>query len=111
MIQKIRKKLPEIVVILLCMVILGVGVSHKEGYHMDELLSFELANAEFNPWIVPTQPQGRLAKFVHNEIDGETFGETVENLMDVVKDVIQNRGNSLLLSYTADVYEEPALIS
>jgi len=111
MIQKIRERLPEIAVILLCMVILGVGVSQKEGYHMDELLSFELANAEFNPWIVPTQPEGRLAKFVHNEIDGETLGETVGNLVDVVKDVIQNRGNSLLLSYTADVYEEPAWIS
>ena len=40
---------------------------------MDELLSFELANGEFNPWIVPTQPQGRLAKFVENEIRGESF--------------------------------------
>ncbi len=111
MIQKIREKLPEIAVIFLCMVILGFGVSQKEGYHMDELLSFELANAEFNPWIVPTQPEGRLAKFVHNEIDGENLSETVQNLVDVVFDVIQNRGNSLLLSYTADVYEEPAWIT
>ena len=111
MIQKIREKLPEIAVILLCMFMLGVGVSLKEGYHMDELLSFELANAEFNPWIVPTQPEGRLAKFVHNEIDGENLGETLGNLMKVVKDVIQNRGDSLLLSYTADVYEEPTWIS
>lgn len=111
MMQKIRGKLPELAVILFCIIILGFGVSLKEGYHMDELLSFELANAEFNPWIVPTQPEGRLAKFVHNEIDGDTLGETWGNLVDVVRDVIQNRGNSLLLSYTADVYEEPVWIS
>ena len=50
--------------------IMCVGVSFKEGYHMDELLSFELANARYNPWIVPTQPEGRLAKFVREEIQG-----------------------------------------
>lgn len=111
MMQKIQKKLPEILVILLCMIILGVGVSGKEGFHMDELLSFELANAEFNPWIVPTQPEGRLAKFVHNEIDGETLGETLGNFVGVVKDVLQNGGNSRLLTYQADVYAEPAWIT
>lgn len=111
MVQKIRAKLPEIAVILLCMIILGFGVSQKEGYHMDELLSFELANAEFNPWIVPTQPEGRLAKFVRNEIDGKNFGETLGNLVDVVADVLQNGGSSRLLSYKADVYEEPVWIT
>lgn len=111
MVERIRKKLPEIAVILLCMIILGAGVSQKEGYHMDELLSFELANAEFNPWIVPTQPEGRLAKFVHNEIDGESIGEIVGNLWDVALDVLQNGGNSRLLSYQADVYEEPVWIT
>lgn len=109
--QKIQKKLPEILVILLCMIILGIGVSRKEGFHMDELLSFELANAEFNPWIVPTQPEGRLAKFVHNEIEGESLGETLGNLTKVVEDVLQNGKDSLLLSYQADVYEEPAWIT
>ena len=39
---------------------------------MDELLTFELANAEFTPWIVTTQPVGRLEKFVQNEIYGDT---------------------------------------
>ena len=78
---------------------------------MDELLSFELSNAEFNPWIVPTQPEGRLAKFVHNEIDGENFGETLGNLADTVWDVLENRGSSKLLSYEADVYEEPVWIT
>jgi len=111
MMQNIRKKLPEIAVILLCMIVLAVGVSQKEGYHMDELLSFELANAEYNPWIVPTQPEGRLAKFIHNEIDGENLGETIGNLVDTVTDILQNRGNSKLLSYTADVYEEPVWIT
>ena len=78
---------------------------------MDELLSFELSNARYNPWIVPTQPEGRLAKFVREEIQGDSFPETVSNLADTVKDVLKNRGNSKLLSYKADVYEEPVWIS
>lgn len=78
---------------------------------MDELLSFELSNAEFNPWIVPTQPQGRLAKFVQQELRGDSMGETLSNLISTVKDVLQNRGGSRLFSYTADVYEEPVWIT
>lgn len=109
--KKIRKKIPEILVILICMLVLGVGVGSKEGYHMDELLSFELSNAAYNPWIVPTQPQGRLAKFVANEIQGDTLGDTLGNLKDTILDVWNNRGNSTLLSYKADVYEEPVWIS
>lgn len=110
LLERLKKKSLELAVILICVAALGVGISQKEGFHMDELLSFELANARFNPWIVPTQPQGRLAKFVENEIDGDTIGETVSNLADTVRDVLQNRGYSKLLSYTADVYEEPVWI-
>lgn len=109
--KKIREKAYEIAVILVCVAVFCFFVSCKQGFHMDELLSFELANAEFNPWIVTTQPEGRLAKFVHNEIDGETFGETLDNLADTVRDVLQNRGSSKLLTYTADVYEEPVWIT
>ena len=100
--------------ILALAVILLAGlffVSKKQGYHMDELLSFELANAEFTPWIVPTQPEGRLEKFVRNEIYGDSFGETCSNIAENVKDVLQNRGASKMLSYKADVYEEPVWIS
>ena len=111
MLETIREKAYEIMIVLVCMAVFCLFVSWKEGFHMDELLSFELANAEFNPWIVTTQPEGRLAKFVHNEIDGETPGETMGNLADTVKDVLQNRGNSKLLTYTADVYEEPVWIT
>lgn len=107
----IKENIPELTVIFLCVILLGAGVSQKEGFHMDELLSFELSNAEFTPWIVPTQPEGRLAKYVHNEIDGDTFGETMGNLFDTVIDVLQNRGNSKLLSYKADVFEEPTWIT
>lgn len=109
--KKIREKGYEIAVMLVCVAVFCFFVSCKQGFHMDELLSFELANAEFNPWIVTTQPEGRLAKFVHNEIDGETLGETLGNLADTVRDVLQNRGNSKLLTYTADVYEEPVWIT
>ncbi len=109
--KKLKKNGFEIVVTVICLLVLGFFVSMKQGFHMDELLSFELSNAEFNPWIVTTQPEGRLAKFVHNEIDGETFGETMENLAAEIKDVLKNRGNSKLLTYEADVYEEPVWIS
>lgn len=106
-----RQRLTEILVVLLCLTVLAVGVGHKEGYHMDELLSFELANARFTPWIVPTQPEGRLEKFVKNEIEGDSLRETLGNLTETVKDVLENRGGSKMLSYKADVYEEPVWIS
>lgn len=106
-----KKILPELLAVILCLGVLCVGVSLKEGYHMDELLSFELADARYNPWIVPTQPEGRLAKFVREEIQGDSFGETLSNLKSTVTDVLKNRGNSKLLSYKADVYEEPAWIT
>lgn len=106
-----KRNIAEIVVVLVSMAVLGSFASMKEGFHMDEMISFEFANAEYNPWIVPTQPEGRLAKFVHNEIDGETLGETVSNLTAEIKDVLRNRGNSKLLSYKADVYEEPVWIT
>lgn len=109
--QKSRKWLPELLAVVLCLVLMGIGISGKEGYHMDELLSFELANARYNPWIVPTQPVGRLAKFVNEEIQGDTFAKTAGNLKDTVMDVLENRGNSKLLSYKADVYEEPVWIT
>lgn len=106
-----KNRLPKLLAVMLCLILMGVGISQKEGYHMDELLSFELANARYNPWIVPTQPVGRLAKFVNEEIQGENFAETFGNLKDTVTDVLQNRGNSKLLSYRADVYEEPVWIT
>lgn len=106
-----KKILPELVAVILCLVLMGVGVSRKEGYHMDELLSFELADARYNPWIVPTQPVGRLAKFVNEEIQGDSLGETMTNLKNTVTDVLRNRGNSKLLSYKADVYDEPVWIT
>ena len=55
-----EKILPELLAVILCLVLMGAGVSRKEGYHMDELLSFELANARYNPWIV-TYPAGRAS--------------------------------------------------
>ena len=109
--NKWKRILPELLAVILCLVLMGAGVSRKEGYHMDELLSFELANARYNPWIVPTQPVGRLAKFVNEEIQGDSLGETLGNLKDTVTDVLTNRGSSKLLSYKADVYEEPVWIT
>lgn len=109
--QIAKKYSIQIMVILMIILVQCAFVSRKEGYHMDELLSFELSNAEYNPWIVPTQPVGRLAKFMHEEIDGESFGETLGNFKDTVVDVLENKSGSKLLSYKADVYEEPVWIS
>ena len=111
--KRIKKCLPywpEGLILIVCAIVLLLGISAKKGYHQDELLSFELSNAEFNPWIVPTQPQGRLAKYVENEIRGDGFIDTAGNLWDTVTDVWENRGSSKLLSYQADVYLEPAWI-
>ena len=79
----------------------------KEGWHMDEILSYELSNSEFTPWITPTQPEGRLEKYYRNEIYDERFGRTVSNLLDQVMDVLKRRGSSVAASYTADVYDTP----
>lgn len=106
-----KKRAGEILAVLVCTAVLCNFVSMKQGWHMDEMLSFELANAEYNPWITPLQPEGRLAKFVHNEIDGATLSETLDNLADTVIDVLKNRGESKIFSYKADVYEEPVWIT
>lgn len=109
--KNLNKSMYYIVPLLFILVIQCCFVARKEGYHMDELLSFELSNAEYNPWIVPTQPVGRLAKFIHEEIEGDTFGETLSNLADTIADIINNRGSSKILQYQADVYEEPVWIT
>lgn len=101
----------RIIVVLLSMLFLCTFISRKEGYHMDEILAFQLANAEYNPWIVPTQPVGRLAKFMNEHVDGENLRETVSNVMFVAKDTLTNRGGSILANYKADVYEAPVWIS
>lgn len=107
----LKRRFLEIAVILACTLVLAFFAAQKEGYHMDELLSFELSNGLFNPWIVPTQPQGRLAKFVEEEIRGEKLKETVWNLKETAEDVLKNGRESKLLSYQADVYEEPVWIA
>ncbi len=105
-----NRNIVRLLILLLVAVVQLSFISQKEGFHMDELLSFELANAEFNPWIVPTQPQGRLAKLYQNEIQGDTFSETLGNVFRLIQDVVENRGESLIANYTADVYEEPVWI-
>ena len=110
--KTLRKKYGvRILIVILSMLFLCTFISRKEGFHMDEILAFQLANAEYNPWIVPTQPVGRLAKFMTEHIDGEKPGETASNIMFIVKDTLTNRGSSILANYKADVYEAPVWIS
>ena len=82
-------------------------VSRKEGYHMDEILSYELSNSEFTPWITPTQPEGRLEKYYRAEIYSDSFGTLLSNLRSQVKDVVTRRSASTAANYTADVYDTP----
>lgn len=107
----IKRNIAEIVVVLVSMAVLGTFVSMKEGFHMDELISFEFANAEYNPWIVSVQPQGRLAKFVYNEILADSLGETLSNLITETIDLFTNGEDSKALSYKADVFGEPTWIT
>ena len=109
--NSLRKKYGvRIFIVMLSMLFLCAFVARKEGYHLDEILAFQLANAEYNPWIVPTQPVGRLAKFMAEHIDGEGLGETISNIGFIVGDTLKNRGSSILANYKADVYEAPIWI-
>lgn len=101
----------RIVIICLSMVFLGSFIAKKEGFHVDEVLSFQVGNSEFTPWIMPAQPVGRLAKFVGEHIEGDSLRETVGNVAFIVKDTLRNRGNSIVAAYKADVYEAPVWIS
>ena len=86
-------------------------VSQKEGYHMDEVLSYELSNSEFTPWITPTQPEGRLEKYYRAEIYDRNFFVCLSNLFGQVSDILKNRGSSVAANYTADVYDHPVWMS
>lgn len=110
MFQTVKKYRWQLLIIFGIVVIQLIFAFQKEGYHMDELISFEMANAEYNPWIVPTQPVGRLAKFMQEEIEADSFGEKLKNIGNTIVDVAKNRGASKMLSYKADVYEEPVWI-
>ncbi len=109
--ERLKKSYMAVLVLLAIVIVGSFFISRKEGYHMDEMLTFELANAEFTPWIVTTQPQGRLEKYVVNELRGESPGDTLDNIVSTLKDVMANRGNSKLLTYEADVYDEPVWIT
>ncbi len=109
--DKIKNYGVRIIIICLSMLFLCFYVAKKEGFHVDEVLSFQVGNSEFTPWIMPNQPIGRLAKFVGEHIEGENIGETVKNIAFIVKDTFQNRGNSIVAAYKADVYEAPVWIA
>lgn len=108
--DKIKQYGVRIVIICLSMLFLSTYIAKKEGYHVDEILSFQVGNSEFTPWIMPTQPVGRLAKFVREHIEGENIGETIKNIGFITKDTLQNRAGSIIANYKADVYDAPVWI-
>jgi hypothetical protein len=93
-----------IIIVITCDVFF---VSQKEGYHMDEVLSYQLSNSEFTPWITPTQPEGRLEKYYSAWIHGDGFFDTLGNLFVQIKDILTNRSSSIAANMTADVYDNP----
>ena len=97
-----------IIIVLICDVFF---VLKKEGYHMDEILSYQLSNSEFTPWITPTQPQGRLEKYYGAWIRDDSFFGTVGNFFSQVGDVLKNRSGSVAANMTADVYDSPQWMS
>ncbi len=104
----------KILVVLSVVIVIAFDVffvSEKEGYHMDEILSYELSNSEFTPWITPTQPEGRLEKYYRNEIYNSSFPVLVSNLFGQVSDVVKRRSASTAAGYTADVYDTPQWMS
>lgn len=103
----IKKYSIRICILVMSMFFLCTFIARKEGYHLDEILAYELANAEYNPWIVPTQPVGRLAKFMGEYIDADTITQTCANAAFIIEDTLKNRGSSILANYKADVYDAP----
>ncbi len=89
----------------------SILIARREGYHMDEILSYELSNAEFTPWITPIQPEGRLEKYYREMIRGNGIRETFSNLFAQVSDVLTRRSASTAANYKADVYDEPVWFS
>ena len=65
--------------------------------------------ARYNPWIVPTQPEGTTGEVCEGGNSGRQLPGDSGQSDGHGKDVLQNRGNSKLLSYKADVYEEPGM--
>ena len=104
----------KILVVLSVVIVIAFDVffvSKKEGYHMDEILSYELSNSEFTPWITPTQPEGRLEKYYRNEIYNSSFPVLVSNLLSQVSDIVKRRSASTAAGYTADIYDTPRWMS
>lgn len=100
----------RLAIIAVSVIFLCIWIGRKEGYHIDEVISFELANAEYNPWIVPTQPQGRLAKFMEEYVGSDSLTGKLSQLWYIVQDTLSNRGDSILATFSANVYESPVWI-
>ncbi len=94
---QIKKYLWQIVTLVLMMGVLFGFAAQKEGYHMDEVLSYQLANSEYNPFIITNKPVGRLAKYMAQ--DGH-------NLFTAAWDVVKNGTSGELGQTVADSYPE-----
>lgn len=106
-----KANLWQIGVLVLLAVVLLLFVGQKEGYHMDEVLSYQLANSEYNPFIITNKPVGRLAQFMSDEVQGDSLWETAGNLWQTALDVVKNGNGSKLMQSKAVEYPEAVWFS
>lgn len=105
---------PIIAILSLILVTSGLffWASQKEGLYVDEGISYEMANAEYTPWIIPTQPKGIMAQFFDKYIKSDTVSATFSNFISIITDKLKNRGSSILSGYSDyESYAEPVWIT
>lgn len=107
---KINPNILYILILLFVTIFHCTFISQKEGYHVDEILSYDLANSEYSPWVGPNQVEGRLAVFMREVIQGDTVIETLKNCFNVAQDVIINKRESIPFKFTITTYADPIWI-
>lgn len=108
---RLEKNKMEWILLAVLVMLWCVIIGQKEGFHMDELISYEMANAEYTPWILPTRPEGRLERYLEEEVYQDTFSGTLSAFFATAKDVVENRGASKLATFEKEDFQEPVWIS
>lgn len=80
--------LPCILAVCLCLMILAGA--QKKGLHSDELLTYELSNGYYQPWMLWYEPNYTAEQMMHEHILGTNPVDTVSKWSDVLLDIKQN---------------------
>lgn len=107
-IVKIKYKSKMVLPILL-LVILSVTLfwsSKKEGYFIDEVYTFGLANNAYSPFLKEGLNGAPLADYMYTKFYAQDLSGTLENIKGIVNDIKENgiRGSEIFAAYKADVY-------